>query len=110
MPAQKVNCTHDGCTKINQCKRAQDAEAEISVLGSLMLDRDAIYRVVDVLSVQDFYKPVHRHVYEAIMDLTARHEPIDVLSVGSRLKEKGKLDDIGGAARFAYLGQTLPPR
>src|SRR3989344_320371 len=97
-------------TSANVRMPPQDAEAEISVLGSLMLHREAIYGVVDVLTVQDFYKPVHRHVYEAIMDLTARHEPIDVLSVGSRLKEKGKLDDIGGAARFAYLGQTLPPR
>ncbi|OGZ97433.1 MAG: replicative DNA helicase [Candidatus Sungbacteria bacterium RIFCSPLOWO2_02_FULL_54_10] len=95
-------------TSANVRMPPQDAEAEISVLGSLMLDRDAIYRVVDVLSVQDFYKPVHRHVYEAIMDLTARHEPIDVLSVGSRLKEKGKLDDIGGSAFLASLVNSVP--
>ena len=86
----------------------QDIEAEISVLGSLMLDKDAIYRVVDVLSVQDFYKPLHRQIYEAITDLNARHEPVDVLSVGSRLKEKGKLDDIGGSAYLASLVNSVP--
>ena len=86
----------------------QDVEAEISVLGSLMLDRDAIYRVVDVLSAHDFYKPLHRLVYEAITDLNARQEPVDVLSVGSRLKEKGKLDDIGGSAYLASLVNSVP--
>lgn len=86
----------------------QDVEAEISVLGSLMLDKDAIYRVVDALSAHDFYKPVHRQVYEAITDLNARHEPVDVLSVGSRLKEKGVLDDIGGSAYLASLVNSVP--
>ena len=86
----------------------QDVEAEISALGALMLDKDAIYRVVDALSVHDFYKPAHRTVYEAITDLNARHEPIDVLSVGSRLKEKGKLDDVGGSAFLASLVNSVP--
>lgn len=86
----------------------QDAEAEISVLGALMLDKDAIYRVADVLSAHDFYKPAHREIHEAIMDLHGRQEPVDVLSVGSRLKEKGTLDDIGGSAYLATLVNSVP--
>lgn len=86
----------------------QDAEAEISVLGSLMLDKDAIYRVVDALSVHDFYKPVHREIYEAVTDLTSRNEPVDVLSVASRLKEKGALDNIGGSAYLTSLVNSVP--
>lgn len=86
----------------------QDVEAEISVLGSLLLDKDAIYRVADVLSAHDFYKPLHREIYDAITDLNLRHDPVDVLSVASRLKEKGKLEDIGGSAYLASLVNSVP--
>jgi replicative DNA helicase len=86
----------------------QDVEAEISVLGSLMLDHDAIYRVADALSAHDFYKSAHREIFEAITDLFARREPVDVLSVGSRLKEKGKLDDIGGSGYLTTLVNAVP--
>ena len=86
----------------------QDVEAEISALGSLLLDKDAIYRVVDALSVHDFYKPVHRDIYEAVMDLHARREPVDVLSVASRLREKSKLDGVGGSAYLASLVNSVP--
>jgi len=86
----------------------QDLEAEVSVLGSLMLDHEAIFRVADALSVHDFYKSIHREIYEAITDLFTRHEPVDVLSVTSRLKEKGKLDDIGGSSYLATLINAVP--
>ena len=86
----------------------QDVEAEISVLGSLMLDKDAIYRVADTLSPRDFYKPVHKDIYEAMLDLCTRREPVDVLSVTSRLKEKDKLEEIGGSAYLATLVNSVP--
>src|SRR3989338_6400005 len=81
----------------------QDLEAEISVLGSLMLDHEAIFRVADVLAAHDFYKPAHREIYEAITDLFVKREPVDVLSVTSRLREKNKLEDIGGSSYHATL-------
>ncbi len=86
----------------------QDVEAEISTLGSLMLDKDAIFRVGDALAPHDFYKPVHREIYEAMLDLFNRREPLDVLSVTSRLREKEKLEEIGGAAYLATLVNAVP--
>ncbi len=86
----------------------QDLEAEHSVLGSLMLDHEPIFRVADVLAAHDFYKPAHREIYEAITDLFARREPVDVLSVTSRLREKNKLDDIGGSSYLATLVNAVP--
>ncbi len=56
----------------------QSNEAEMSVLGSLMLDKDAIYGVVDALSGKDFYKPLHKEIYDAMLDLYNSQEPIDV--------------------------------
>ena len=72
----------------------QSIDAEMTVLGSLMLDREAMYRVADMLSVRDFYKPAHQLIYEAMLDLFKQQEPIDVLSVSSRLHEKGILEDV----------------
>jgi len=86
----------------------QDIEAEVSVLGSLMLDHEAIFRVADTLAVHDFYKPVHREIYEAITDLFSRREPVDVLSVTSRLREKNKLEEIGGSSYLATLVNAVP--
>lgn len=86
----------------------QNVEAEMSALGSLMLDKDAIFKVVDFTSPHDFYKPLHREIYEAMLDLFNRREPIDVLSVTNRLKEKGKLEEVGGSAYLATLVNTVP--
>lgn len=86
----------------------QNIEAEMSALGSLMLDKDAIFRIVDQLSVQDFYKPVHQDIYEAMLNLFNRREPIDVLSVTARLREKNKLEEIGGSTYLTTLVNTVP--
>lgn len=86
----------------------QNIEAEMSALGSLMLDKDAIFAVADALSPRDFYKPLHREIYEAMMDLFSKGEPIDVLSLSNRLKERGSLESIGGSAYLASLVNTVP--
>ncbi len=86
----------------------QNVEAEMSALGSLMLDKDAIYKVVDSLVVRDFYKPVHQEIYEAMLDLFNRREPIDVLSVTTRLREKNKLEEVGGSSYLASLINLVP--
>lgn len=80
----------------------------MSVLGSLMLDKDAIYRVMDFLSPIDFYKPIHREIYEAMLDLSNRREPIDVVSVTTRLKERNSHEHVGGAAYLTTLVNTVP--
>ncbi|QQG45324.1 MAG: replicative DNA helicase [Candidatus Sungiibacteriota bacterium] len=86
----------------------QNIEAEMSALGSLMLDKDAIFKVVDALAPHDFYKPSHREIYEAMLDLFGHREPIDVLSITTRLKEKNKLEEIGGSAYLTSLINTVP--
>jgi len=86
----------------------QNVEAEISVLGSLMLDKDAIFRVADVLGPHDFYKPVHHEIYEAMLELFGKREPIDILSVTSRLREKKRLDEIGGSSYLATMVNAVP--
>ncbi|MBI4135098.1 MAG: replicative DNA helicase [Candidatus Sungbacteria bacterium] len=86
----------------------QSIEAEMSVLGSLMLDREAIYRVCDTLSIQDFYKSAHQIIYEAMIELFNRREPIDILSVSTRLREKGVLEDVGGSSYLTSLVNLVP--
>ncbi len=86
----------------------QDIEAEISTLGALMLDRDAMFRIADMFSSRDFYKPIHQEIYEAMLDLFREREPIDVVSVTSRLRGKGKLEEVGGAAYITDLVNAVP--
>ncbi|MBI2485238.1 replicative DNA helicase [Candidatus Uhrbacteria bacterium] len=83
-------------------------EAEASLLGSLLIDQQAAIKIADRLSAEDFYRPAHATVYEAMMYLFARHEPIDVLSVGNRLEEMSKLEEIGGRSGLAEISNTVP--
>ena len=86
----------------------QNLEAEMSLLGSLMLDKDAIVKVADFLESRDFYKTTNRIIYEVMQDLFSRSEPIDILSVTARLREKNKLEEIGGNAYLIELVNSVP--
>ena len=86
----------------------QNTEAEQCLLGCLMLDKDAIVKVVDVIKSEDFYKGSHQDVYQAMAELYEKSDPIDILSVSARLKERNKLDDIGGSAYLTSLINTVP--
>lgn len=86
----------------------QNVEAEMTALGSLMLDKDAIFKVVDFLSPVDFYKPLHKEIYEAMLDLFNQREPIDILSVTNRLRERNKLEEVGGSSYLTSLVNTVP--
>lgn len=86
----------------------QDLDAEMSVLGSLMLDKKAMDSVSDIIKSEDFYSEKHNLVYGAMMDLYAQKDPIDVLSVSSRLKEKKLLKQIGGNAYLTELVNSVP--
>lgn len=83
-------------------------EAEQSVLGSLLIDKDALIRVADFLEPADFYKDVHGAIYTSMIDLYQASEPIDVLSVINRLREKQQLVSIGGEAGVAHLATVVP--
>lgn len=86
----------------------QNLEAEASLLGSILIDKDAIIRVADIITAADFYKDANRIVYEIMLDLYGRHEPIDILSVGNRLEELHKLEEIGGRSYLMGLANTVP--
>lgn len=86
----------------------QNIEAEESILGALMIDREAIYKIADVLAPEDFYKPTHTTLYGAILKLCEKHEPIDVVSVTNRLKEDGTLQIVGGTGCLTRLIESVP--
>ncbi|MBW6440455.1 replicative DNA helicase [Patescibacteria group bacterium] len=86
----------------------QNLEAEQSVLGSLMIDKNAIIKVGDLISPEDFYKNSHGKIYEAMLYLYEHHEPIDLLSLSNRLKDTESLEKIGGHSYLASLANTVP--
>ncbi len=86
----------------------QDLEAEQSVLGSLMIDKEAIFAVGDLLTPAEFYKKAHAIIYEAILKLWGRHEPIDILSVTAELKKADALQSVGGSSYLAELINSVP--
>ncbi len=86
----------------------QSLEAEKSLLGCLMLDKDAIIRVADFISPRDLYRPSHQEIYKACQELFEKGEPIDLLSLANRLKEKGLLEEIGGNGYLTELVNSVP--
>lgn len=86
----------------------QNLEAEASLLGALLLDKENIIKIGDSLRTTDFYKESHGLIYQAILDLFEQHEPIDILSVGNRLNEKKQLDMCGGKSYLAELTAAVP--
>ena len=86
----------------------QDLNAEQSVLGGMMLSKDAIADVVEVLRGHDFYKPAHEMIYEAIIDLYGRGEPADAVTVADLLNKRQELTRVGGPAVLHELIQSVP--
>ena len=82
----------------------QNIEAEIAVLGALMIDKNAITKIADIIRPEDFYKAKHEKIFESILELYQEQQPLDILSVSSRLKEKKILEDIGGRG---YLTEII---
>ncbi len=85
-----------------------DDTAEQSVLGGMMLSKDAIADVVEVLSGQDFYKPAHESIYEAIITLYGHGEPADAVTVADELNKRGELNRVGGAPYLHSLISSVP--
>ncbi len=83
-------------------------EAERTVLGALLIDPEAIVKVSDLLQPEDFYDPTLRIVYAAVMDLYQSHQPIDIITVATKLQDIGKIQDIGGSAFLAGLASHVP--
>ncbi|MGL5828136.1 MAG: DnaB-like helicase C-terminal domain-containing protein, partial [Angustibacter sp.] len=86
----------------------QDVAAEQSVLGGMMLSKDAIADVVEVLRGTDFYRPAHELIYDAILDLYGRGEPADAVTVSDELTRMGSLSRIGGVPYLHTLISSVP--
>lgn len=86
----------------------QDEEAEKSILGSIMLDQEAMVKVADFLTPDDFYKKAHRIIYNIMLELYGKNEPIDILSVSSKIKEKELDKEIGGISYLTSLVNSVP--
>ena len=81
----------------------QATEVEETVLGALMLEKDALATVVDILKPESFYKEAHQEIYRSILDLFNDSQPVDLMTVGDRLRKSGKLEMVGGAYYVAQL-------
>jgi replicative DNA helicase len=86
----------------------QDLNAEQSVLGGMLLSKDAIADVVEILKGHDFYKPAHETIYQAILDVYAKGEPADPITIAAELTKRGEINKVGGAAYLHTLVQTVP--
>jgi replicative DNA helicase len=86
----------------------QNLEAEISVLGSLLLDKDALIKIADIVSSDDFYEHRHKEIYECILELFTKNAAIDILTVTNALEEKKLLEKVGGAAYLTELVNSVP--
>ncbi|MFA5127533.1 MAG: replicative DNA helicase [Patescibacteria group bacterium] len=94
----------------NQLDRVppQSLDAEMSLLGSLLIDKEAILKVADIVSPEDFYKTGHGRIFETMVELYTRNEPVDLLTLSNRLNEKGLLENIGGKTYLVSLTDTVP--
>ena len=86
----------------------QNLEAEKSVLGSVLIDKDSIEKVIDILKSDDFYSRQHQLIYKAMINLLEKNEPIDILTVSNKLEEGGGLEPAGGAAYLTSLLSVTP--
>jgi len=86
----------------------QDLIAEQSVLGAMLMDKGAISRVVELLDADSFYRDAHRAIYESILDLFDRGEPIDLITLTDALRKNGRLDLAGGSVYITDLLNSVP--
>lgn len=85
----------------------QAIELEEAILGALLIDRDALSKVIDILSSESFYVDGHQKIFEAITQLFGDSDPIDILTVSQRLKKEGELNNIGGEAKLIGLSTRV---
>jgi replicative DNA helicase len=86
----------------------QNLEAESSVLGGILLDNEAINQVLELLRPEDFYRESHRKIFRAMIELSDRSEPVDVITLSDCLKARRDIDAVGGSAYLASLADFVP--
>ena len=86
----------------------QSVEAEQAVLGSILIDKKAIVKIGDILRAEDFYRDTHKIIYETMLELFEKNEPIDIMTVSNRLEEKELLEKVNGSSYLTELVNTVP--
>jgi replicative DNA helicase len=86
----------------------QNLDAEMALLGSIMLRPEGLHDIVDFIKPDSFYSEKHRIIFETMLELFNKRSPIDLLSISNRLKEKGWLDQIGGNTYLTELVNIVP--
>ena len=86
----------------------QNLEAEASLISAVLIDNSALLDILEILTPEDFYRSAHQRIFEAITELFTRNEPVDLVTLANILKEKGHLENIGGAAFLSKLVDTAP--
>lgn len=92
---------------INEKLPPQSIETEKSLLGCLLIDKNSIFKMADFMEPEDFYKPAHQEIYKVCVELFGKGEPIDILSVSNRLREKNILEAAGGNAYLTELMNSI---
>ena len=83
-------------------------ESEQSILGSIILDKDAIITVAEIINPGDFYKEAHKIIYESMLSLNSSNEPIDLITLIEELRKEGHLDNVGGISYLTSLSTIVP--
>lgn len=106
MVAEQQNRNH----QLNHSKQPlpQNTDAEASLLGAILIDSDALVKIADIITSQDFFDAKHAHIYDAIQTLYDKRSPIDVLTLSDQLKNNGYLDAVGGSAYLTELTNYVP--
>ena len=78
-------------------------EAEESIISAILVNNSTLLDILDILSQEDFYRSAHQKIFSGISELFGKGEPVDLVTLSNLLKEKGHLEDIGGAAYLAGL-------
>jgi replicative DNA helicase len=86
----------------------QNLEAEQSTLGSMMLEADALEQGLEMLAAEDFYRPAHQEIFDALLSLSNRNEPVDWITITEELRKRGKLESCGGAEYLGTLVESVP--
>lgn len=86
----------------------QNIEAEESLLSAILIDSNSLIDIVEILSPEDFYRTAHQKIYSSITELFSKSEAVDIVTVSNHLKEKGRLEDVGGRSYLAKLVDTVP--
>src|SRR5579864_9155816 len=86
----------------------QNIEAEQALLGSIMIRPGGLHEILDIIRPESFYSDRHRIIYTVMLELFSKNNPIDFLSLSSRLKERGELEQAGGVSYLTELANAVP--